>query len=76
VTTTAAQASTNTLEFTSQTSPIAGSLGTKSRRPMTASHWRRAAPTVLDYLEGFGDRLPKDLLEAHEQVVEDLQKAI
>jgi phosphoenolpyruvate carboxykinase (GTP) len=40
------------------------------------AQWQQEMASVLDYLEGFGDRLPKDLLEAHEQVVEDLQKAI
>jgi hypothetical protein len=32
--------------------------------------------SVLDYLEGYGDRLPAELLAAHEQVVLDLQKAV
>jgi phosphoenolpyruvate carboxykinase (GTP) len=37
--------------------------------------WQQEMASVLDYLEGFGDRLPAELLEAHEQVVEALQKA-
>jgi phosphoenolpyruvate carboxykinase (GTP) len=39
------------------------------------SHWQHEMASVLDYLEGFGDRLPAELLAAHGQVVEALQKA-
>jgi GTP-dependent phosphoenolpyruvate carboxykinase len=40
------------------------------------AQWQQEMASVLDYLEGYGDRLPTDLLEAHGQVVEDLQKAV
>jgi phosphoenolpyruvate carboxykinase (GTP) len=38
--------------------------------------WQQEMASVLDYLEGFGDRLPKQLLNEHEQIVEALQKAV
>jgi phosphoenolpyruvate carboxykinase (GTP) len=40
------------------------------------AHWQQEMASVLDYLEGFGDRLPKDVLAAHEHVVVDLQNAV
>ena len=39
------------------------------------SQWQQEMASVLDYLEGFGDRLPAELLKVHEQVVDALQKA-
>ncbi len=37
--------------------------------------WQQEMSSVRDYLEGYGDRLPAELLAAHEQVVRALQKA-
>ncbi len=42
---------------------------------VNVNQWQQEMASVLDYLEGFGDRLPAELLKAHEQVVEALQKA-
>jgi phosphoenolpyruvate carboxykinase (GTP) len=40
------------------------------------AQWQQEMASVLDYLEGYGERLPAELLAAHETVVEELQKAV
>lgn len=39
------------------------------------NQWQQEMASVLEYLEGFGDRLPAELLKVHQQVVKALQKA-
>ena len=37
--------------------------------------WMDEMDSVGEYLQGFGDRLPNDLWQAHQQVVDALKKA-
>jgi phosphoenolpyruvate carboxykinase (GTP) len=40
-----------------------------------ATQWQQEMASVRSYLEGYGDRLPAELLREHEQVVEALRKS-
>jgi len=42
---------------------------------INTKQWREEMDSVGEYFQGFGNRLPDDLWQAHQQVVDDLQKA-
>jgi phosphoenolpyruvate carboxykinase (GTP) len=54
------------LNITKETMQTLFSINTKQ--------WIEEMDSVGEYLQGFGNRLPDDLWQAHQQVVDDLQK--